>query len=315
MSSDSGDRQMALVAVEAVRGALASVAGVGVHGRDDAVPRYPPRNHEAPAVVLLEVLPHHGRTELARPLDVPVELPALQHPQAARYIGRQLVDERPRGLAVLPVARRLPRGPVVVIALQHRPQLGPESGRIEALRLPQQPAERRAEQRHRVLRGDGVVERRGVQHTLSREQLRLARHRERGLEDAPGALGAGEASPHRDQDRVHEARRVVVESAAGELPAGVPLEGRHRLAVGEAVESLQHHDRGDDAGRNAAAAASGEEVCEHLVGEEAFTLAGQEGPDGVPGNPLSDVGGALEEVGLPGGLSECHGRAFRCERN
>ena len=63
-------------------------------------------------------------------------------------------------------------------------------------------------------------------------------------------------------------------------------------------------------------AASGEEVGEHLVGEEAFAVAGKEGPDGVPGEPLSDVGGALEEgKGLPGGLSLCHERDFHCEQN
>ncbi len=115
---------------------------------------------------------------------------------------------------------------------------------------------------------------------------------------------------------MHEARRVVVESAAGELPAGVPLEGRHRLTVGQAVETLQHHDRGDHPRGNAPAAASGEEVGEHLVGEEAFAVAGKEGPDGVLGDPLSDVGGALEEgKGLPGGLSQCHEPDFRSERN
>ena len=63
------------------------------------------------------------------------------------------------------------------------------------------------------------------------------------------------------------------------------------------METLQRHHGGDDARRDAAAAAVGVEVGEHLVGEDAVALAGEQVPDGVVGDALTDEGGALAEAG------------------
>jgi hypothetical protein len=61
----------------------------------------------------------------------------------------------------------------------------------------------------------------------------------------------------------------VSASPAARLPGDVGLQAPHRLAVGQALEGLEDHDRGDDIGGHRRATTVGrEQVGEQLVGEQ-----------------------------------------------
>jgi hypothetical protein len=59
-------RDVALVAVEAVRGRLVPVAGLGVDGGDDSIRRGALEDPKAAVVGLLDVLAGHGGQQLSR---------------------------------------------------------------------------------------------------------------------------------------------------------------------------------------------------------------------------------------------------------
>ena len=80
--------------------------------------------------------------------------------------------------------------------------------------------------------------------------------------------GAREAGTHVHEHGVAEAGMVEVEPATGVLPAHVEAEALDSLAVGQALEALEHHHHGHDHRWHGAPADVGEEVGEGLVGEE-----------------------------------------------
>ena len=114
-----------------------------------------------------------------------------------------------------PVTRWLAGGRVVIIAFEDRAQLRRQS----FIRHAQQTSDRRANHRHRILRGHRIVQRRRVEHALTADEPGFFGYLERRLEDAIGPRTVAQPSSHVDQHRVHEARVVEVEAARRVLPS------------------------------------------------------------------------------------------------
>ena len=129
------------------------MAGLGVHHRNDPIRRDPLRDDEAAVGGLLDVLADHGGQQLGRLGDLRAELAAAKRTQGAVAIPKQGVHQLLTGVWVVPVADRLARGFVVVIAGQRRPH---QAGQLRRAG-PQQPTDRAAQQRDRVLGGDRVL--------------------------------------------------------------------------------------------------------------------------------------------------------------
>ena len=250
-----------------------------------------------PAVVArLEILADHGGQQLSRPSDLAAEVPSVQHAEAGERVSSQLGHELLAGGRVVPVTDRLAARGVVVVAGEHRPQLCFQAVVDGGEEL----ADRGADHGHRVLRGDRVIQRRGVQHPLGRHDPGPARCVQADLEDPPWPLGPLKPGAHVDQHRVHEPRVVEVQAATRVLPASVELERVDRFAVRQAEQPLQHHHRRHDLGRHRPAARRSEQVGEQLVGEQHMALPVQHRPDRVVLHPPADKAGrALHQISLP----------------
>ena len=117
-------RDVALIAVEAMRSGLVPVAGLGVHGGDDPIRCGPLEDPKAPVRRLLDVLAGH-RGQQRRRLGHPRIQPfAPQGKVGPAGIPDQRVHQRLTGRPIGPVTGRLARRPVVVLALQQPPDLG-----------------------------------------------------------------------------------------------------------------------------------------------------------------------------------------------
>ena len=100
-------RGVALVAVEASRGALVAVAGVGVHSGQDPVLGHAPSDHEAPAAVLAQVLAGHRGQHLGGLAERAVEFAALERGEHRGRVRAETVHQFLSGPGVVPVAVRL----------------------------------------------------------------------------------------------------------------------------------------------------------------------------------------------------------------
>lgn len=100
---------------------------------------------------------------------------------------------------------------------------------------------------------------------------------------------------------------LVAPDSTGVAPAGVVGEALGSFTVGETVEALEHHHHRDHRGRHRATTPLGEEVVEHLVGEEVVALAVQERVDRVLGQGvLAEAGQVIEQIALTGSHPEGH---------
>jgi hypothetical protein len=76
-----------------------------------------------PAGALVDVLPGHQGQQIRRLGRRAAQHLAVQHTQRGQRVGDQLIDQGLAGGRVVPVARRLARRGVVIVAAQHRPDL------------------------------------------------------------------------------------------------------------------------------------------------------------------------------------------------
>ena len=211
------DAHMGFVAVKAVGGGLVPVAGLGVHRGDDPVGRGALEDPEAAVVGLLDVLAgHHGQQHgrLGHPFIQPLAPQGVMGPVG---VTDQRVHQRLAGGPVAPVAGRLARRGIVVLALQPRSHL-----RLELRRAgPHQPPDRPPQHRDGVLGGDRVLQRRRVQHPLDPDQPHLAGQLTGHPEDPIRILRAAQPGPQIHQHRVGEAGRLLASHRIGH-PGRIP---------------------------------------------------------------------------------------------
>jgi hypothetical protein len=126
------------------------VPGIGIDRGDDPVRGDPPGYLEHPGPILLQVLAGHAGQQLRRLRHPgPQFLPVQRRQQRAGVFG-QRIDQLCTGRRVVIVTGRLARGGVVIIAAQQPPQFPGQAGATR----PQQPADRRADQRDRLETGN-----------------------------------------------------------------------------------------------------------------------------------------------------------------
>jgi len=212
----------------------------------------------------------------------------MQPGQCGVAVEGELLHERLAGLRIVPVARRLARLLVVVVALEAAADLGGELVADDG----EQAYKRRANQRDRVLRRDGVVERGRIQHALAPDEPCPARRIEHYLEDPIRLVGPTEPLAHLHQDRVREAGVIEIERARRILPACIEREGVHRLAVAHARVALEHHHDRDDPRRDRRPPRLRVEVSKRIVREQLVRLGREQSED----RPLRQAGFAK----LPG---------------
>jgi hypothetical protein len=180
---------------------------------------------------------HRGqqRGRLGHPLLQPLTAQGVVGPVA---VADQRVHQLlPRG-PILPVAGRLARRPVVVLALQQLPDLDLQRWRAGA----QQPTDRATDHRHGVLGGDRVLQRGRVQHAAHPDQPHPASQRTRHPEDPVRILRTTQPSPQIDQHGVGEAGRLLPSYRIGHPgrvpPANIKGEAVSRLPIRQALQPL-----------------------------------------------------------------------------
>jgi hypothetical protein len=100
------------------------------------------------------------------------------------------------------------------------------------------------------------------------------------------------------EHRVVEAL-VVEGQPAGHLPADPVAQRSSGVAVRKAFEGLEHHDRGHHVGGDRwPPAPGGEEVLEHLVGEQLLAVIGQEGFHAACRNELATQRSSVEQLAV-----------------
>ena len=151
---------------------------------------------------------------------------------------------------------------------------------------------------HGVLGGHGVVEQGRVEGPagLALQDPGGIDHRAHGVEDPLRTLGRAQPGPPIGEHRVVEA--LVVEcQPAGHLPADPVPQRPSRVAVGEPLEGLEDHDRGHHVGGDRRSTTTrGEQVLEHLVGEQIMAVIGQEGLDASIWDELAAQSGRVEQL-------------------
>ena len=140
------------------------------------------------------------------------------------------------------------------------------------------PADLGGQHRDRVLAGHRVIQHRRVQRppVLAGDDPTLGDHRPHRVED-PLRVVAGPqlVAPQRQHRRVE--RLIGERQAGGRLPRDVGLQRPAGVAVRAALQGLEHHHCRDHVRRHRRAAPPRrEQVREHLVGEQAVTVLGQE---------------------------------------
>lgn len=280
------DRNVGLVAIEAAIMGLMTVAGLRVDRGDHPVGRHSPGDTEHPVVASVDVLAGDDSQQLhgvGRRARQRLGVERLQRRQA---VPDQRVDERLLRLGIVPVADRLARTRVIVIAGQHRPHPD-RQGAIAMIQRPQQLADCGAQLRHRVLGGHRVVDRRRVEHPHPlAHQPGLDGHRLDVFEQPPRPFPYPQPVPQTDQGRRVERHRRSVDPSRG-LPGQVPLQAVARLLVRQALMGLEQHHRGQHPRRDRGATPSRllVQVCEVVVTEEPVAVIGQQPVD--PPQPIT----------------------------
>ncbi len=173
------DRDVPFVPVETTSGRLVTVTSFRIHRRYHAILGHAPSDPKHPVVSLLQILPDHRRHELGRLRDLGRQRAPVECSQDRVRITGQRVHKCLACGHVVPIARRFSGCDVIVVALAARAQL-----RAEVLvDDPKQRADRRPDQRHRVLRRHRVVKRCRVQHPLATDEPGRPRHFQPCLED------------------------------------------------------------------------------------------------------------------------------------
>ena len=255
---------------------------IRVHRRDHPIRSDPPRDAEHPVGVAVEVLADHAGQQPRGLVHLGGQLtPVQRRHQRYRVAGQRVHQRRPRPRIVV-VAHRFSRAGVVVVAAQHCPQLGLQ------LRLgdPQQPADRRTDQRDRVHRGHRVIQRGRIQHPLTPHQPRRLGRLQSDLEDPIRPRRAGQPGAHVHQHGVHKPRIIEIQPAGGVLPARVERESLHRLPIRQSLDPLQHHHHRHDHRRHAAPTHIGEQIGEHLIREQVEALPMQHTVNRVRRHPV-----------------------------
>jgi len=165
---------------------------------------------------------------------------------------------------------------------------------------PSDPADGRDELHDGVLGGDRVVEHGRVEHPAG-----LAGDHPGGVDDGPnrvedplGRLAGTQFAAPQGQHRRVEAL-VGERQPRGHLPDDVVPQLADRVAVREALQGLEHHDRGDDiGGHRGSAPARGKQVGEQLVGEQRPALLGQEGGHRAGRHQVPAQRSRVEELGV-----------------
>jgi hypothetical protein len=113
---------------------------------------------------------------------------------------------------------------------------------------PAHPADRRHQLGDGVLGGDRILQDGGVQHpTPTGKHPGGLHHLADRLEDPPRTIRGPQARPPVHQHRGMEAL-IIKAQPAGDLPGDITPQRRDRLPVRQALQRLQHHDRGDHLG-------------------------------------------------------------------
>ena len=272
------------------------VPGLRVHGRENPVRGDSPGDPEYPGRVLLQVLAGHAGQQLRGLRQHRIRLLPLQRRQQRAGIFGQHADQLLPGGRVVVVTGRLAGGRVIIIAAQHRAQL---AGQVTASGL-QHPADRRADQRDRVHRGNRVIQRRGIQHPPPPHQPGRPGHLHGHLEDPVRPRRPGQPGPHVHQHRVHKPRVIEIQPPGRVLPPGIEREPVHRLPVTAALGPLQHHHHRHDHRRHRPAAHIIKQVSEHLIREQGVTLPVQDPVDRVRRHPpITERRRATEQISLP----------------
>jgi hypothetical protein len=113
-----------LVAVEAAGLSLVAVPGLGVDDGDGPVLGHLAGDAKHAVVARFEVLASHRRQQLRGFGHLDVEFATLEDPETGEGVDSQPGHESFAGGGVVPIAARLAARRVVVVAAQHRPQLG-----------------------------------------------------------------------------------------------------------------------------------------------------------------------------------------------
>ena len=269
---------VALVAVEASRGALAAVAGVGIDRGYDTVRCDTTRDAHPPVGALLEVLAQDRGQQLNRLGGGSAQVPPLHRREHRRGVRGEPCHQRLTRSGVLPVAIRLRSRRVSVAAAKHRPQLLLKAPRS---RRRQRPTHRAGQHRDSVLSGHRVIHRRRVEHPPQRQRPRLAGRVERHIEDPPRAPRSRQTRPHAHQHRMAEPPRIERQTTARVLPARIELERRHRLTIRQPEPALEHHHRRHHPRRHTATPTRRKQISEQRIREQPIPLTEQQ-PENRP---------------------------------
>ena len=221
------------------------------------------------------------------------------------------VDQLLPGRLIVPVDLRLGRGRIIVAGADQPPQLGLQH-RVGHL---QQTPDGRTDQRDGVHGGHRVIQRRGIQHPLGPHQTRRPGHLHAAVEDPPLIGRPIQPGPEIHQHRMRETAppaTVITAHPRRVAPAGIEAVALHRLPIRQPLQTLQDHHRGHHRRRHTAPPQIGEQIREHLVGEQPVALAVQQRVDRVLRQRLvTETIHVIEHTGL----AIRHPQAHRAPRN
>ncbi len=179
------------------------MAGVGIDRADDPVGGHPAGDPEGALGPILEVLAEQRREQRGG-LGERGRSGSPSSAASTASPSRAMASTRAsRAAASSQSAAGLPPVAVVVVAAEHRPQVG-----LPLARGAEHAPDRATHQGHRVHGGDRVVQRGRVEHPPDAQEPGPLRGLEGPLEDPPRTVRAGEPRAHVDEHGVGEARMV-----------------------------------------------------------------------------------------------------------
>ena len=315
---------MGLVAVEAAVARLVAVAGLGINGRDDPVLGHAPHDAKDAVVARLCVLAGDQGQQVGGPHCAGGERLFVQGLEGGHGVADQGVDQGFARRLVVPVARRLADGGVLVVAQQggaDRPGQW-AAGLIEG---GEQLADGGAQLGDGVLGGHGVMQWSRVEDpgpVLERPGL-FGHHLGVFEETSWACRGAQAVALTHERGRME--RLVAGIDPGGRLPTQVKAETVGGLGVAQALEGLEEHHRRHHPGRNGRSPPHRllVEIGEVVVPEELVAVIGQEPIDRTLLQPIAEDLPRVLEALLDLRPTECHAsnsgrpgdksRAFVCD--
>ena len=119
-------RHVGAVAVEAPVMGLAAVAGLRVHGGDHPIGCHPFGDPEDPVLSFLDVLAGQIGHQSSHLGDHRIEAVTVEDLHRRHHIANQGIDQSLARRWIIPIARRLARAHVVVVAAKNQMDLGPQ---------------------------------------------------------------------------------------------------------------------------------------------------------------------------------------------